>query len=350
MEVNKAVVITDKKKTAVIEVPFPQIKPRQVLIRVSGCAICTWEQRVFSGVAQSKKPFLGGHEIVGEIVAVGAEINPSDYPPGGKVTVRLLDRCGCCPSCRIGMDNICDAMDKPPYRPEEGIAGPGGMVQYMAVDAEQVYIFETDVPMKRIVFSEPLGCVVNGVMKASVRLGDDVVVIGAGIMGVLATMCLKLQGARVIVSEPDTTRAEIARKSGADIVINPNTADPVAAVKHLTKGIGAQAVINTIAPKFAVSQGLNMLAKGGIFVMYGIVIPNESVEIDFNTIHYKETRIVGCMSPSVESFYRSVNLLNKGLLKPEELGLLSMVCDYTEAQKAYEASILPETYRVMVEM
>lgn len=264
METNKAVVITAEKETAIVEVPFPVVAPDQVLIRVLGCAICTWEQRVFAGLAPSQKPFLGGHEIAGEVVAVGENINPADYPVGTKVSVRLLERCGACPSCRTGMDNICDAMNKPPYKKQEGIAGPGGMVQYMAVSKDQVYLFDSDVPIERIVFSEPLGCVVNGVMKASVGLGDDVVVIGAGIMGILATMCLKLQGARVIVSEPDAERAKMAKQISADIVIDPIHDDPVLAVKKLTNGNGVQAVINTITPKAAVNQGLAMLAKGGI--------------------------------------------------------------------------------------
>lgn len=347
---NEAVVITGERQTAIIEVPVPQLKSDQILIRVLGCAICTWEQRVFAGLAPSQKPFLGGHEIAGEIVSVGEDINPEDYPVGTKATVRLLNRCGCCPSCRTGMDNLCDSMDKPPFRKAQTIAGPGGMVQYMAVDAEQVYLFENDVPIERVVFSEPLGCVVNGVMKASVKLGDDVIVIGAGIMGILSTMCLKLQGARVIVSEPDAVRAKLAKKIGADIVIDPIHCDPVEQVRKITGGAGVQAVINTITPKVAVTQGIHMLAKGGTFVMYGIVMPNAPIDIDFNYIHYNETRIVGCMSPSVESFHRSVNLLNKGILKPEELGLLSASYDYKEAQKAYEDSILPSTYRVMVKM
>lgn len=84
--------------------------------------------------------------------------------------------------------------------------------------------------------------------------------------------------------------------------------------------------------------------------MYGIVMPNAPVDVDFNSIHFNETRVVGCMSPSVESFHRSVNLLNKGLIKPEELNLLSASYNYDYAQKAYEDSILPTTYRVMVKM
>lgn len=343
-----AVVITGNRQTQTIQLPVPQPEADQILIRIKGCAICTWEQRVFQNLVPAKLPFLGGHEVAGEIVALGSDVDPQEFPIGSHATVRLLVRCGRCTACRTGEDNICDAMQRPPYHKKTEISGPGGMVEYMAVNADQVYLLDTDVPFERIVFAEPLGCVVNSIQKAKICLGDDVVVLGAGIMGLLHVLCLKNRGTRVVVSEPNEERAKMAKRLGADLVIDPTKTDPVQEVKKFTGNVGAQAVFNTITPKFAVSQGINMLAKGGYFVMYGIVFPNVPVETDFNQIHNNEIHIVGCMSPSVESFHRSVNLLNKGILRPEELGLLSASYDFQHAEDAFCASISPETYRVMI--
>lgn len=341
-EKMKIVAVTGERKAEVIEIDKPIAEKNQVLVKIAGCGICTFEQRVYLQIAKMKLPFAGGHEIVGRIEAVGEGIDTKEYPIGQKVVARTMKACGECYYCRHGQPNMCV---KKSSKFNSDKIQPAGLGQYIALDAAQVFLVPEELPDERAVIAEPLACVVNSIERGQIQMGDDVVILGGGIMGMLHMMCAKLKGARVIVSEPDKKRAKLAEELGADIVINPLETDPVEEVMRLT-GRGADVVFDTIAISAVARQAIEMTAPLGRCVMYTSMHPDNPIEISAGVIHNTQKTITGAVSPSIESFAVSVAMLSKGIIKPERL--VSAKIPYTSAKEAFEAAVRPDTYRVMM--
>lgn len=342
----KAAVITDERKVEILEVRKPVAGEGEVLVHIKACAICTWEQRTFLRIAKMPLPFIGGHEIAGVIEAIGEGLDEEEFPIGQRIAVRTFNSCGRCYYCKQGKENLCINPNKLNSDPNKEINGPGGLGQYLVVKAQDVYQLPDDLPFEYGALTEPLACVVNSMEQGAVELGNDVVIIGAGIMGLLHVMLSKLRGARVIVSEPDPVRRKKAEKTGADITFNPIEESFVEKVKSLTEGRGADVIFNTTAIAKIAEDAVKGLGKTGRIVMYSSIHPDEPIAVSPNWIHNTQVKITGAVSPSVESFLTSSILLSKGIIKPEEL--ISGQYPLEEAQKAFEEAIKPDTYRIIV--
>ena len=324
-ETMKIVAITGDHEASVIEAAKPEPGKGQIRMRVEGCALCTFEQRMFTGVVPVPLPFIGGHEIA----------------------ARTFYSCGHCYGCRHDEGNLCvngSEQDKS-WMAYPGI---GGLEQYMLIKPDMLYFMNDDLPLEKACFAEPLACVLNSIEKGKIEIGDDVVVIGGGIMGQLHVMCSKLQGARVIMSEPDEARRQLAAELGADVCINPLECDAVEKVKELTDGNGAAVVFNTTAVSAVAQQAIHMVAKLGRVVMYSSQHPDKPIEVSPNWLHNSEAVITGAVSPSVRSFRRSCDALSKGIIDPDKL--VSGVFDIDDCQKAFETAIRPDTFRCIIKM
>lgn len=339
--------IVDERKVEVRSVRKATAGRGQVLINIKACALCTWEQRAFTRVSKMPLPFVGGHEIAGVIAGLGEGVKAQEYPLGAKVAVRLLHACGKCYFCRRGEENLCVEINNLDDSSME-IPGTGGLGEYLAVEPSQVYFLPQGLSYETAVFSEPLACVLNSIEKGAIEMGDDVVVLGGGIMGMLHVLCAKRRGARVILSEPMEARRKIALELGADLCIDPTAVDPVKAVKEFSSGRGAEAVFDTTPIASVAQQAVAMTADMGRCVMYSSMHPDKPIEVSPNWLHKSETIITGAVSPSVRSFARSVNMLSKGLIDPSRL--VSGVFELDKANSAFEAAVKPENFRIIVKM
>ena len=345
-EKMKAAVITDERKVEILEIEKPVPREGEILVNIKACALCTWEQRTFLRIVKMPLPFLGGHEMAGVIEAVGEGVDEEEFPIGQRVTIRSFNSCGRCYYCRQGKENLCINTHKPQPGPRREIDGPGGLGQYLVVRPQDIFKLPNDLPFEYGAFTEPLACVVNSMEQAQVELGNDVVIIGAGIMGLLHVMVSKLRGARVIVSEPDAERRELAKEVGADILIDPAKEDFVETIKSLTEGRGADVIFNTTAIAKVAEEAVNGLGKTGRVVMYSSIHPDEPISVSPNWIHNTQVVITGAVSPPIEAFHTSSILLSKRLIVPEKL--ISKKFPLEEAQKAFEEAIKPDTYRIVV--
>ena len=346
-ETMKIVAITGDHEASVIEAAKPEPGKGQIRMRVEGCALCTFEQRMFTGVVPVPLPFIGGHEVAGYIDAIGEGLKPENYPIGKRIAARTFYSCGHCYGCRHDEGNLCvngSEQDKS-WMAYPGI---GGLEQYMLIKPDMLFFMNDDLPLEKACFAEPLACVLNSIEKGRIEIGDDVVVIGGGIMGQLHVMCSKLQGARVIMSEPDEARRQLAAELGADVCINPLECDAVEKVKELTGGNGAAVVFNTTAVSAVAQQAIGMVAKLGRVVMYSSQHPDKPIEVSPNWLHNSEAVITGAVSPSVRSFRRSCDALSKGIIDPGKL--VSGVFDIDDCQKAFETAIRPDTFRCIIKM
>lgn len=345
MKKMKAVVINGEREVEVRELNKPEVTEGKVLVNLQACALCTWEQRMYTGEAKMQFPFIPGHEAAGLIEAVGPNTD-TDLTPGDRVVVKFLNQCNQCYYCRTGNDNQCVRIYS--RNTIDGINASGGLSQYVLVDPASIFKLTADIPMSHAAFTEPLGCVVRSIERGEIELGDDVVVVGAGIMGLLHVMLAKRSGARVIVSEPDQARRQKAIELGADEVINPLAGDPVARVKELTEGRGGDVVFHTTAIPEIAAQAIKMTGKLGKVIFYGSFHPNKPIEIDPNQIHYDEIMITGTVSPTSSTYRKAAKLLSTGIIDPTPL--ISGQYGLKDIEEAFQQAIRKDTFRIIVNL
>ena len=344
-ETYKRTVFVGPKEIRFDELPIPEPGPRQALVKVKACALCTWEQRMYSG-QEKFYPVAGGHEVSGELIKLGSQVF-SDAQIGDRVMASPLTRCGYCESCRRGMDNICENNRKP-FR-ETDVPGPAGLAEYILLDDYQIYKASNDTPYEEICLSEPVACVLRSVRVARVEPADNVVVVGAGIMGLLHLTLAKRIGARVFVSEPNPERRAFAEKMGADAVFDPTEKPFAEQVKALTGGRGADVIFCAVSVAQAVEQAIDAAAPGGRIHVYASIHPHGAkISIDPNPFHSKEIVLTGTMSQDREDVRQTVRMISHGAidLKP----FISLVLPFDRLEEGLEAALLPDTYRVIVTM
>lgn len=343
----KAVVEVGTKKIEIQDLPMPEIHSDEVLMKVRANGLCTNDFRDYAGESAYTFPRVGGHEFSGEIVEVGSDVDPDHFKVGDHVVKYIIPNCGECYYCKTGRPNLCDKVyTSTTFQNPGGISGFFGLAQYIAVKSQELYKYPKEVPYTQSSFTEPVGCVVNSVEKAGIELGQDVLVIGGGVMGLLHVQLAKLQGARVLVSEPNRERQNLAQQLGADVTFDPTQGDAVAFVKQQTHGRGAEVVFNTTAHPKVAQQALAFTAKGGKTMMFSSIHPNDFVPTDMGAVHSQEKLITGTVSPTITTFYRAVQLIAKNLIDVESL--LDQTFDYTDAVAAFEYGARPETLKTVI--
>ena len=336
-------VITAPRAVELEEVELPQPGLNEVLVRVRATAVCTWEQRTYSGQQENHFPFIGGHEIAGEIVSIGPG-EPAELKVGDHVTVGAV-ACGICHWCRTGRDRVCPQHYAGISR--FGAAwGPGGFAEYKLHPANGVFPIDPAAPWEQAALAEPLSCALHTARLLDIRVSDDAVVLGAGVMGLMNVLALKKHGARVIVSEVDAARLAKARGMGADELIDASSEDPVARVKQLTGGRGAEHVIAAIGHARANEQGMAMLSERGRFVLFASAHPMTPLTIDPNRMHNHETGVIGALSSEQVDFYVANRLI--GLRQVDLAPLIQRTFPLDQLGPALDASIAPGTYRMIV--
>lgn len=339
----KVAIISDEKKIEIAAKNLKQPEGSQVLVKVDSCAICTLEQRIFNGIMK-RYPFAGGHEASGTVKAVGC--NVKSLKVGDKVATRMLTSCGECYYCRSGHENQCVISFKAEVH--EGISGPGGFAEYMLLDAKALYKMADDLELTYAALTEPLACCVHSINNANIELGNDVVVIGVGIMGAFHIQLAKLRGARVIACEVDEERLIIAKKIGADILINSKEADPIQKIRELTEGRGADVVFCTAALPQLAADSVQMTGKVGRVVMYSSFHPDKPIELNVNKVHSNEMNITGAVNANTRDFLTAAKLLSQKMINPSLL--VSEVVPFDKLEYAFQRAIDPKTYRIIVKM
>ena len=325
------------------ELPIPEPGPKQALVKVKACALCTWEQRSYTG-EEPLYPLSSGHEVSGELVRIGSEIM-TGAQVGDRVVAAMLTRCGYCDSCRRGMDNICDHNRKSDRHAD--VPGPAGLAEYALLEDYQLYQASNEVSFEELCLAEPLACVIRSVTRAAIGYADQVVVVGAGIMGILHVMLLKQAGATVLVSEPNPERAAFALEMGADAILDAEGDLFPEQVRALTGGRGADVVICAVSIGAVVEQAVEAVAKGGRVHVYASIHPRGTkISVDPNLFHSKEIVLTGTMSQDMQDMRKAVDMISQQAidLRP----LISGTYPLIELEAALEAAIQPDTYRVIV--
>jgi 2-desacetyl-2-hydroxyethyl bacteriochlorophyllide A dehydrogenase len=336
----KAAVLTGPEKIEIKELQPLQIKPGEVLVKLKNCGICTLEQRLYSGAMKIFYPIILGHEAAGEIVEVGSEVL-SDFKPGTRVALDLITRCGECYYCRTGHSNMCA------NRFKKGVQVLGGFGEYIAVKPKQVFPISSAVNYQEAAFAEPIACCIHSLRKIQLQLAEDVLILGAGVMGMLHLQVANCMGARVFVSDPDNNRLKTAGELGAFQVINPLNDDIEEIIKTHTEGRGVDVCIVTTQSMEALKSVFSLISKSGRVNIYTSYSDKPEVPVDANTIHRDELLVTGSEGRTEFDFQQAVRLLGFGKIDVKKL--ISSVHPFGDIENGMKSALGNHTFRVLLE-
>jgi 2-desacetyl-2-hydroxyethyl bacteriochlorophyllide A dehydrogenase len=304
------------------EVQRPQPGPGEAVMRVRAVSICGTDLRIFNHghfkIPEGAVRILG-HELAGEIVAVGEQV--TYLAPGTRVAVAPNVGCGVCWECAQGNNNLCPDYDA------FGITLDGGFAEYMLITAPTVrqgnaVEIPDNLSFEEAALNEPLSCCYNAQQACRLTPGETTVIIGAGPMGLLNLLLARYSGAgQVIVSEIQEDRARQAAEFGADLVVDPRKQDLREAVLEATSGRGADVIIVAVGSAALQEQAVELAARGGrVNFFAGLAAGRDRACVSSNRIHYGQVTITGTTGSNHSQYRRTLQTLGSG-----QLSLASLV-------------------------
>jgi L-iditol 2-dehydrogenase len=303
------------------EAPVPQPQPGELLLRVRNCATCGTDVKIyFHGHRNLKPPRVIGHEVAGEIDAVGEGVE--GFAAGDAVQVIAAVPCGECRECLVGHENVCERLTSIGYDYD------GGYAEYLIVPELVLRVggvtrIPGGLPFTEASMAEPLACVLNGQELARVGEGDDVVVIGMGPIGCMHARLARARGAsRITLVERSEERLALAadRIRPDETVLGGEDRDAVAAVRGLTDGRGADVVIVAAPSGAAQMEGIAMAAKRGRVSLFGS-LPKDApfIELDANDVHYRELTLMGAANSTPAQNREALEMIADGRVPVADL-------------------------------
>lgn len=285
MSIMKAQVFYEPYNIQMEDLSIPQVNADSILIKVKAVGICGSDIAYYTGKSpldteDGKGPLILGHEISGEVVQLGSIPQSKNlFEIGDKVIVNPGQPCQICKHCLKGNVNLCDQLIN------VGVSGNGGFAEYVEVRYTNVYKIPHSISYEQAAMVEPLACAINGIENLDIRIGDTVVVIGPGPIGIMMVQLAKARGAGkvILVGVLDFPLTK-GKDLGADIVLNTlnqkssyYTKDLIKTVQELTDGQLADKVIVPTGSVQAMQQALEISGKHSVIVYFGL--PGEEARI-----------------------------------------------------------------------
>lgn len=335
----RAAVFEQKGKLSLREVPRPNPGPGEALIRVTLTTICGTDVHILRGEYPVKNGLVVGHEPVGVVEAVGVGV--TGYAPGERVIVGAITPCGQCRACLSGSPSQCDHGGSG----YEALGGwrfgntiNGCQAEYVLVPNAQANLAKipdglTDEEV--LMCPDIMSTGFAGVEQANVKIGDAVVVFAQGPIGLCATAGAKLSGASLIIGvDRIASRLEMARKMGADVVINSAEQDVVAEVRRLTGG-GADVAIEALGQQATFESALRCIRPGGTLSSLGVYSSHLQVPLDAFAAGLGDHKIVTSLCPGgKERMRRLMNIVASGRVSTRPL--LTHSYRLEQIEEAYE--------------
>jgi len=291
----KALLLEDYKKLAVQDVPEPEIGPGDVLVRVKSCGICGSDVHGFDGSSGRRiPPVIMGHEASGVVARLGGDV--TGLQEGDRVTFDSMISCGRCWFCRQGQPNLCDdrrvlGVSCKEYRRH------GAFAEFVSVPSHIVFKIPDALSFDEAAMVEPVSVAVHAVNLTRVRLGDTAVVVGAGMIGLLTIQALRQAGCGRIVSvDLEDDRLALAKKLGADHVINSRAGDVPAQIQAMTDGRGADIAMEAVGVPATVEMSVESVRKGGSVTLIGNV--TSKVSFPLQSVVTREVSVLGSCASS----------------------------------------------------
>ncbi|PYU09334.1 MAG: L-threonine 3-dehydrogenase [Acidobacteria bacterium] len=296
-------------------VAVPAIGPTEVLVRVKAASICGTDLHIYGwdhwSQGRIKPPLTLGHEFCGAVERVGDEVTA--VKAGDFVSAEMHVNCGHCRQCRLGQAHICQNLRI------IGIDQDGAFADFVRIPASNIIKLDPEIPEHYGAILDPLGNAVHAVLAGPIA-GQTVLVTGCGPIGLMSIAVAKACGSStVFATETNDARRAMAKKMGADVVINPATEDAVKKIVGETYGTGVDALLEMSGNPQAIQQGFKALRAGGRASLLGI--PTENVPLDLvNDLIFKGSTVQGIYGRRMyETWVQMTALLKAGRLNLEPL-------------------------------
>ena len=311
-----------------IEEPKPQAGQVKIAVRAAG--ICGTDMHIYKDEFKTVPPVVLGHEVAGEVVEIGSGV--TDVKLGTRVTTETyFSTCNICRYCRSGHNNLCL------NRKSIGSGVNGGFTNFVVVPAANVHTLPENVDFHAGALTEPLACVVHGVLTHStIRPGDIAVIAGPGAIGLLTLQVVKAAGATVVMlgTDSDSRRLELAKDFGADYIVNVQQEKPNTLIQEITpEGLGADVVYECSGAGPAAEQVLELVRRQGRYVQIGLF--GKSVAWDLDQLCYKELIATGSNASVPEAWIRALQMMKAGIVQTKPL--IIDIFDVTDWQQAFDA-------------
>ena len=272
----KAAVLTAHYKIEFAEIPEPEPKPDEVKIKVASAGVCGSEVHAFKGTHPFRHPpAILGHEMAGEIVAVGADVQ--GFKVGDRVTVEPQILCGVCDYCKAGYPNLC--VNKVVLGTQKWV---GAYAEYMVAPVQTLYKIPDGMSYDEAVMIEPLAVGVHAVREAGLKIGESALILGGGTIGLCTLAAAREAGVMTtIVTDAVDFNLAVARELGATATVNVRKDDLRAVVDRATGGKGVDVSLVTVGFSPVVNQGLVATKKRGRIVLIALFAEKVTVDDPF---------------------------------------------------------------------
>ena len=308
----RAAIIDRPGEIHVGNVADPTPQPHELIVRVGACGICGTDLHIAAGeFPPSPYPIVPGHEFAGEVVAVGSNVphgiglKNTNITVGTRVAVDPSLFCGHCTFCRTGHGNLCLNWGA------IGDTVNGAFAEYVAVPAANAYVLPDNISYREGALIEPISCAVHGIHRLAPNLGDTLLIVGAGTMGLLLLQ-LALRGgiAKAAVLDLNTQRLERAKQLGASHVstdINALLAE---------EPLGFDCVVDATGVAPAIENAYKAVKRGGKLMIFGVAPEESRISLSPFRIYNDEITVVGSMAV-LNSYQAALDLVNSGVIATE---------------------------------
>ena len=280
----QAVIFPAPENISIERVADPVCQADEVILQVAQVGICGTDLHIYRNEYLSSFPLIAGHEFTGRIVEVGKRV--AQFQPGERVSADPNLYCGECYFCRQEQSNHCLNWQG------VGITRPGGFAEYVAVPARACYKVPDSITDTQAAFIEPLSCVIHALKRLRVWPGDEVLIFGAGPMGLLLVQALRRSGAsQVVVVEKEPARLDLARQMGATAALAPDP-DQAERLRELAP-YGFAIVIDATGVPAVIEQALHYLKPRGQYLQFGVAPQGAMVQWQPYDIFHKDWTILG---------------------------------------------------------
>jgi len=335
----RAAVFAGPGTCEIVERDLSSLAEGEILVRVEACGLCGTDLHIYQGEFPARFPLIAGHEFAGVVEETGpgvAHLRAEDH-----VTVDPNITCGACRPCQKGHPHLCRNLAA------VGVTMDGGFATHCLVPARQAYKLPENMPFAVAAMSEPVACCIHGIARAQVQPGDTVVILGAGMIGLVMVQLALARGASVVlVSDPSAQKRRMAQALGATLTTNPETDDLSEEIRRATGDSGADAVIECVGSADTAGQAVSLLAEGGRAVLFGVAPETARISLSPYAMYRQELAITGSFTnPFTQG--RALALLHSGRVRVE--GLITHRFPLYELPTALDLMAARQGIKVVIE-
>jgi L-iditol 2-dehydrogenase len=328
----KAAILHGREKIQIEDVAPPALKPGEVRIRIEAALTCGTDLKVFKRGYHAKMivpPAVFGHELAGAISELGDGSSEMGWEIGDRVVVANSAPCGGCFHCRAGQENLCEDLLFLNGAYAESIAVPARLVQ------KNLLRLKPETHFRDAALVEPLACVVQGVEDTQLRAGQNVLVIGAGPIGLMFAVLAKNLGCHVTVAGRRAPRLAAAQRLGANQIVDiGNGSGLVAKVREATK-THFDAVIEAVGHPAVWEAAAHLVRKGGVVNFFGGCPAGTTITLDTTLIHYSNLTLLASFHHTPRTIRRALEFIETGAVRAADF--VDGECPLTQLPELFQS-------------